>query len=264
MLIKVQKRSSWAEFRNVIQALLIREVKTRFGKYNLGFLWLLLEPLTSVLIIGVILAPFRSNGNEDIPYAFFLLCGFLILKTLTGPMMSGMNAISANQGLLIFRQVEPIDTFIARFIFEILTSLFSFTTFCLVGAWIGIPLSGSHLFEALYCFLTIWLMGSGLGIYLGIQAMKFKELEKVLGFITRPLLFISCVLYPLSVVPFEYQKFFLYNPLVHAIEYLRQSLFPVTYKVEQVNLIYPSLCALVSLSFGLVTYRNNRHYLKQR
>ncbi len=264
MLIKVQKQSPWREFSNVIRALLVRELKTRFGKYNLGFLWLLLEPLTSVLIIGLLLAPIRGKENDDMPYAFFLLCGFMLLKTLTGPMMSGLNAITANQGLLIFRQVEPIDAFIARFLFDITTSLFSFVTFCLVGAWIGIPISGGHIFEAFYCFIPIWLTGSGLGIMLGIQALKFKELEKIVGFAMRPLLFLSCILFPLSSIPLAYQHYFLYNPLVHCVEYLRQSLFPDTYPVPQVNLIYPSLVALISASLAIMTYRNNRHYLKQR
>ncbi len=264
MLIKVQKASAWVEFANVIQALLIREIKTRFGKYKLGFLWLLLEPITNVLVLGVIFAPILGRGTGEMPYAFFLLCGFMLLKTFRGPMQMGMNALSANQGLLIFRQVEPIDPFIARFIFEILSTLFSFMVFCLVSAWMGLSVSVEYLFVVLYCFVSTWLAGSGLGIYLGIKVLRFKELEKVIGFMLYPLMFVSCVIFPLNMIPPEHQHILLWNPLVHTIESMRQALFPTTYIVPQVNLVYPTVFAVLSLTLGLVTYRNNYHALKQR
>lgn len=264
MLIKLQKRSVLLEFKNVIEALLIREVKTRFGKYNFGFFWLLLEPLTNVIVLGLILGPVIGRSTREIPYAIFLLCGFLLLKAFRDPVKSSLTAIAANQGLMIFRQVEPIDLFLSRFIFAILSILFSFFTFYVLGLWFGLSLSYSHLIEVIYCILCTWLIGSGFGLFIGIKAMKFKELEKIVGFILYPLMFISCVLFPLSLIPAQYQHIFLYNPLVHTIEYLRQSLFPSDYLVPQVNLYYPSLWALASLSLGFVTYHNNYHFLKQR
>jgi len=264
MLIKVKKSSPTLVFINVIKALLIREAKTKLGKSHLGILWILLEPLATAIFMGILLSPLLGRTSGEIPYAFFLLSGFIIMKCLTGPMGSSLKAIESNQGLLIFRQVEPIDPFIARFIFELMINSVAFTLFCVIGAWVGIPLSASHLFEVAYCFLVMSLIGFGLGLFLGVHVLQYKEIEKIFSYVTRPLVFMSCVFYPLSTIPIQYQPYLLYNPIVHGAEYVRQSLFPSLYEVPQVNLVYPSLFALGALTLGFITYRNNYHFLKQR
>ncbi len=236
---------------------------TRFGKYKLGVIWMLIDPLVSVIILGIILGPLIGRTSGDVPYAFFLLCGFMILRSLTGPISMGIGAMNSNRGLLVFRQVQPIDPFIARFIFELFVTIIAFTTFCVIGAWMGIQLSTAHLWELLGTLVITWLIGCGLGLTLGVLCVKFKEIEKIAAYIQRPLIFISGVLYPISVIPHDYRQMLLYNPIVHTVETSRKALFP-NYIADEVNLVYPSICALVSLTLGLMVYRNNRHFLTQR
>ncbi|MFC5050238.1 ABC transporter permease [Rubritalea spongiae] len=263
MPIRIREHSPWKTQVYVTKALLQREAITRFGKYKLGFVWMLIDPLVSVIILGLILGPVLGRSSGEVPYAFFLLCGFMLLKLLTGPMSSGIGAISSNKGLLVFKKVQPLDPFISKFLFDLLSSSFAFTVFCLVGSWFGIPISTDNLFTLFFCIVCTWAIGSGLGIALGIACTKFAELEKIIAYIQRPLLFISCVLYPSSNIPATHIKYLLLNPLVHTIEYSRMCLFP-NYKAPGVNLAYPALFALISLSLGFMTYRNNRHYLAQR
>ena len=61
--------------RDVILALLIRELKTRFGTLKLGYLWAVLEPAMHVLVFAVI---FHFRGTEiysGVPTFLFLLAG---------------------------------------------------------------------------------------------------------------------------------------------------------------------------------------------
>lgn len=263
--IKIKKLPAWRVQLNVIDALFRREISTRFGAYKLGLLWLVLEPLVTVIMLGVILKPILGRGADinGVPYAFFILCGFMVLKVITGPMSIATGAISSNQGLLVFKQVQPIDTFISRFLFELISSLSAFTLFCIVAIYIGVDLSLSNILNLLICFIINWCIGCGLGLWLGISALKFREIEKINTFIQRPLLFCSCILFSLSSMPLEIQSILLYNPICHTAELSRMALFP-EYHVERVNFTYPLLWAISCLSYGLITYRNNRHFLKQR
>jgi len=261
--IKIKKHSVFETQCYVIKALFKRELVTRFGKYKLGVLWMLVDPLMSVIVLGLLLGPILGRTSGDIPYAFFLLCGFMMLKSLTGPINMGIGAVSSNQGLLVFRQVQPLDPFLTRFIFEFFTNGMAFTIFCLLGAWFGIPMASDRLWELLACFAITWFTGCGLGLLLGVNAMKVKEIEKIQQYIQRPLIFISCVLYPLSAIPEAHHPALLYNPLVHTIEYSRDCLFH-NYVVPEVSLVYPGVFALVCMSLGMMSYRNNRHFLTQR
>jgi len=263
MAIRIKEQSAWRSQVLVTKALLQREFITRFGKYKLGVIWVFVDPLLSVLVIGILLGPIMGRASGEVPYAFFLLCGFMLLNLFTGSITSSIGAISSNQGLLVFKKVQPLDPFIARFIFQLLTVSAALIIFCLIAAWFGVVLSVERLPEATACVVLTWLIGSGMGLHLGIAAMKVKELEKIIGYAMRPLLFLSAVLYPIDAIPPEYAKYLLYNPLVHTIEYLRTALFPI-YTVDNVNLYYPATWALCSCSLGLMSYRNNRHFLTQR
>lgn len=261
--IPIPEHSPWVRQILVISALLNREIATRFGEYRLGFFWMLFEPLLSIIMIGVIIGTIAGRTVPEIPYAFFLLNGKLMIKLFNGSTNSGLNAVSSNQGLLVYPSVRPLDIFIARFMYEIMTTLFSFTLFCLVGMFIGIDISLGNLDLLLGCYIVIWLMGCGFGLIFGVAAAHFNEVEKVLKVIQSPLIFISAVLFPISAMPTNIQNMLLYNPLVHPIELSRKALFPY-YHAEGAVLLYPLIVAIIVLAIGLTLFHGNRNFLSQR
>lgn len=261
--IPIPKHPPWRSQFLVIRALFSREVATRFGEYKLGFFWMLFEPLAGVIIVGFVVGSLAARTVPEIPYAFFLLNGFLLLKLFTGPLMCAVNAMSSNQGLLVYPAVKPIDPFIARFMFHLVTIAFSFTLFCIIAAWLGVSLSLGHLEVLAAGFLLTWLIGCGLGLIFGVMAAHFIEMERVVPFILRPLIFVSAVLYPTSELPNHVQHLLFFNPLVHTIELCREALFP-HYSVNEANLTYPTVCAIVMLSTGLIMFQFNRKIITDR
>lgn len=263
MPVQIPINSAWTNQRHVLVALLHREAVTRFGKFKLGVLWLLVEPLTTVIVLGLVLGPIVGRTAQDMPYAFFLLNGMIILQLLVGPMTAAMGAISSNQGLLVFPKVQPLDLLLARFVFEFLSATFSFVVFCLIGMWVGVTLSLGYLHILLGCFVLTWLLGCGLGLILAVAYAYFESADKIYAFIRRPLIFVSCVLYPLYGLPNAAKEFVLHNPLVHTIETSRKALFPL-YHVTDVNLFYPAVCAIVVLAIGVPLFHHHRHDLSHR
>lgn len=261
--IPIPKHSPWVTQVLVLNALLRREVATRFGEYKLGFFWMLFEPLLGVVVIGLLIGTIAGRTVPEIPYPFFLLNGMLLMKLFTGPMNTGMNAIGSNQGLLVYPSVRPLDTFLARFLFELLTTFFSFTVFMIGGMWYGIDVSLGNLDTIFASYLLIWCFGCGLGLIFGVASAHYPETEKIVMILQRPLLFVSAVLFPLSAMPADAQKMLLWNPLVHCIELSRNALFP-HYSYGDANLTYPAVAAIISLSLGLTFFHGNRHFLSQR
>lgn len=247
----------------VIKALFKRQMITRFGKYKLGAVWMLVDPLMSVIVLGIILGPLIGRSSGEIPYPFFLLCGFMQLMLITNTMNSSASAITSNQGLLVFRQVQPFDAFASRFLFELLSISFSLLVFCIIGAWIGISIAADQLIAFVGCILISWLIGCGLGLILGIASLKISELEKIVTYAQRPLLFMSAIIYPISAIPSQFRDVLLWNPLVHTVEYSRTCLFH-EYNAPDVNMLYPAFVALICLALGMMSYRKNRHFLTQR
>lgn len=263
MPVQIPARSPWTNQRLVLWALLRREAVTRFGRYKMGVLWMLIEPLIGVIVIGLIFGPLIGRTAPDMPYAFFLLNGFVLLKTFSATMMAGIGAINSSMGLLIFPKVRPLDLILSRFMFEFITSIVSFIVFCMIGMWMGIPLSLGYLQFLLATFVITWLLGCSGGLILSVSSAYYESTDKIASFIRRPLLFVSCVLYPLSNLPEQAQKILLYNPLVHTIELSRKCLFPL-YHTGAVNLLYPTVVAIVFLSVGICLFHNHRYFLTRR
>ncbi|RYG98024.1 MAG: hypothetical protein EON58_08320 [Alphaproteobacteria bacterium] len=261
--IAIPKHSPLVSQYLVIRALLSREVATRFGEYKLGFFWMLFEPLIGVVIIGIVIGPLAARSVPEIPYPFFLLHGMLMLKLFTGPLNSAVGAISSNHGLLVYPSVKPLDPFIARFVFDLMTVVFSFTLFCVVGAWMGVEFSLGSLHILAGGYIITWLIGCGLGLIFGVAAAFYSEVDKIVPILQRPLLFVSAVLYPTSQLPESAQRLLFYNPLVHNIELCRNALFP-NYTEHGANLVYPGVFAIVVLSLGLTLFHSNRNNLTQR
>jgi capsular polysaccharide transport system permease protein len=102
-----------------------------------------------------------------------------------------------------------------------------------------------------------------LALTLAVCASRYASTDKIVAFFTRPLLFVSCVLYPLYGLPRVAQEVLLWNPLVHTIEVSRKCLFPL-YHVSSVNLLYPTIFTLIVCSFGICLFHNHRHDLTER
>ena len=261
--IPLPSHSPWTSQILVIRALLGREVTTRFGEYQLGFVWMLLEPLLSVLVIGILLGSFAGRAAPEIPYPFFVLNGKLLLNLFTGSLGCSMNAMKANQGLLIYPSVRALDPFLSRFCYELLTTLFSFAVFCIVGMWMGIEVSLGNLGTLAACYLITWLMGCGIGLIVTVATAHYKEVEKIVDIILSPLLFVSAVMFPMSALPKSIQGILLYNPLVHVIELSRKALFPF-YDSGGTELFYPFSITIVVLAFGLMLFNSNRNFMSQQ
>lgn len=261
--IPIPKRSPWISQILVIRALFNREVTTRFGEYKLGFFWMIIEPLMGVIIMGLVIGTLAQRTVPEIPYTFFLLNGMLMLSVFTGPISSGLGALNANQGLLVYPNVKLLDPFIARFCFDLITTMFSFVVFCVSGMLMGIEISLAHLHIIAASYLITWLAGCGFGLMCGVMAAYYKETEKIVPVILRPLLFLSAVLFPLSTLPTSTQQYLLLNPLVHTIELCRNAMFPY-YLVDGPNLLYPTEFAVVVLALGLTLFHNHRNFLSQR
>lgn len=263
MPVQILARSPWTNQRLVLWALLHREAVARFGRYKMGVLWMLVEPLIGVIIIGLLFGSLVGRTAPDMPYAFFLLNGFVLLKTFGGTMMAGVGAINSAMGLLIFPKVRPLDLILAKFLFELSTSILSFIVFCIIGMWMGIQLSLGYLHILLTTFVITWLLGCGTGMILSVSVAYYESAEKVAAFIKRPLLFVSCVLFPLYNLPTQAQEILLFNPLVHTIELSRKCIFPL-YHTGDVNLYYPTFVAIIILAIGICFFHNHRYFLTRR
>ncbi|EJS83088.1 ABC transporter permease, partial [Pasteurella multocida] len=103
----------------VIAALLMREIITRYGRRNLGFLWLFVEPFLMTGIILLLWGSFRGNHNASLNIMAFMITGYPLIMMWRNTSNRAVGSVLANSALLHHRNVRVLDTLIARAILEI-------------------------------------------------------------------------------------------------------------------------------------------------
>jgi len=248
-------RSGFEVQQAAVKALFLREIRTRFGKFRLGYFWAILEPSAHLLVLLGIFGFIMHRTMPDISFPVFLLNGiipYLIFSNITN---RSIGAIEANQGLFNYRPVKPIDTIIARTLLETLIYTAVYILLMVVVWMAGEYFEITNLLQLVTTWSLLILFSCGIGLIFMVVGRTFTETQKFLPILLKPLYFISCIMFPLHSIPTDYWPYLLWNPLVHAVELSREAVMP-GYVSEGVSLSYLAICTLVTVFAGLALYRN--------
>lgn len=249
----MKKRSSWQIQRAVIFALLMREIKTRFGGHWTGVVWLLGTPLAQTFMLVAINTFIRGRLHSGIyDYAIFLIVAVIPFRLSTGLWSQLMNAAKANQGLFNYRQVRPLDTLAARAILDLVIDLLVLVASMLVLARLGFwPLIPAHPGLYLVVWALFFLMGLGMGMLLAALIGPMPRLGFFMQFITMPLFILSGIIFSIRQLPSSMVEWLLINPLLHLVELARVAYLPGYVPDQGINLGYPALFTLTVCCLGL-------------
>lgn len=246
-------RSGFEVQKAAVKALFLREIKTRFGKYRLGYLWAALEPMAHMLMLLTIFGYIMQRTMSDISFPVFLINGIIPYFVFSNISKRSIGAIEANQGLFNYRPVKPIDTIIARVILETAIYAVVYVLLMAIVGWFGENFEITNLITLITVWILLVLFSSGMGLLFMVIGKTYPETEKFIPIIIKPLYFISCVMFSLNSIPKEYWPYLRWNPLLHAIELCRASVIP-GYSTEGVSLGYLAFSTLVVLFIGLALY----------
>lgn len=238
-----------------VKALFLREIKTRFGKYRLGYLWAILEPAAHMLILLAIFGFIMHRTMPDISFPVFLLNGIIPYFLFSNIAVRSVGAIEANQGLFYYKPVKPVDTIIARALLETVIYVCVYTILMTMIGLAGEKFSLDDILSLSLAWGLLVLLSCGVGLIFMVLGKTFPESEKFLPIIIKPLYFISCIMLPLHSIPKDYWPYLLWNPIVHVVEISRESVVR-GYVSQGVSLSYLALCSLVVLFIGLALYRS--------
>ncbi|PKG98939.1 ABC transporter permease [Paraglaciecola sp. MB-3u-78] len=248
----VIKRNKWEIWRDVIFALLAREIRTGFND-KFGIAWAVVQPVIFIFVLSFLRGRIGGDETHTIPTFTFMAIGLLFIQGFLQTMGASAKAISKNKALFAFRQVQPISAVLAGALFEVLVKIFVIIGIIILMYFMGIDLQISNPLLFLACFLLLWIFAVSLGLLFGIAELFVKEIGKVRELLTRPLFFISGVFFSLQDFPREYWHFLDWNPILHAIELTRYAVYS-TYGSEGLSLEYLSGTVLAFSFFSLAVY----------
>jgi len=218
-------RHSFEIQRRVIGALLMREVITRFGRHNIGFLWLFVEPMIFTLGVASLWSLTGLGHGHGISFAAFAITGYSSVLLWRNNANRSMNAISANLALMHHRNVRVIDIFIARSILEIAGTTMSFVVLGSIFCALGIMEPPVQMLQVIMGWLILAWFGTALSMVTGCMSERSHLLEKFWHPATYLLFPLSGAAFMVEWLPPAMRSVVLWLPMVHGVEILRGGFF---------------------------------------
>jgi capsular polysaccharide transport system permease protein len=240
--------------RRVLHALLMREIITRFGRENLGVLWLVAEPMLFTLGVTTLWTAAGLHHGSPIPIVAFAVTGYSSVLMWRNSANRSGGAIAQNKSLLFHRNVRVIDVLFTRIALEIGGATGSFIVLSTLFTFVGwMPLPEDLLMVVCGWFMLAWF-GASLALLIG-AGTAYSEIIERLWHPAAYLLFpLSGAAFMLEWLPVGMQKVLLLLPMVHGVEMLRAGYFgnvvPTHYDVG-----YMASCCLVMSLAGLYLVR---------
>ncbi|MDW8445055.1 MAG: ABC transporter permease [Acetobacteraceae bacterium] len=207
----------------VVGALILRELKTRFGRSRIGYLWAVIQPALVIAAIAVIFTVIGGDLRRGLPTASFLATGFIPFKLFMSVLERARGAVEGNRGLLLHPRITTLDIIVARTLLEGATFL---VVLAVLGGGIVAfafdepPVSPLGLVADLGLAM---LLGFGVGLAVGAAAIVVSSVERVVSVINNLLFFLSGVFYLPESLPSEIRDPLLLNPILHITEFARLS-----------------------------------------
>jgi capsular polysaccharide transport system permease protein len=224
-LITTSLRKSLSIQIRVTNALVIREIITRYGRHNIGFLWLFLEPMLFTLGVTTLWTLVKATHGTNLPITAFAVTGYSSILLWRNCSNRVVKAIDSNLSLLYHRNVRVIDVINARLILEISGATVSIITLTIVFSsmeWMNFP---TDLLTAIVGWLLLAWFAFSLSLVIGAASERSEVIERVWHIFTYLLFPLSGAGFMVDWLPKAFQEYILWLPMVHGTEMIRHGYF---------------------------------------
>src|SRR5271157_1498686 len=209
-------------YRELIWALALKELKVRYKRSVLGFLWALLNP---ALLMLVLTAVFASVMKFPIPhYPVFLLCVLLPWTFFSQALAYGTESIVSN-GDLIKKVSLPKTVFpIAALVSNLINLLLSLIPLALLVPILRHPFYWTWLYLPVP-MLALAIFTLGAMFFFAAANVYYRDVSHILQVVLSAWFYVTPIIFPLDFIPEKYRWIFKLNPLIYVINGFRLAVY---------------------------------------
>jgi lipopolysaccharide transport system permease protein len=252
----VNIREIW-QHRNVLWILVWRDLKVRYKQTVLGFLWAFLQPFTKMLIFSVIFGRLAGLGPNGVPYPVFVFAGMLPWEFFAASLARCSGSIVGQQQFITKvyfpRLIIPLSAIGAAL------ADFAVSFLILIGLLLWYPevqVGWSILMVFPLMVLTV-LVAMGAGTLFAALNVAYRDVRHIVPFIVQIWLFLTPVIYPVTLIPAGLRWLIALNPMTGIIAGYRWAILgqPVEWSSVALSLGIAAVLFVLGVSYFRRTER---------
>ncbi len=217
----VEEIQALIAYRGLVVQFVARAIKTRYKRSILGVLWTMLNPLLTMIVLTVVFSQLFRIQIENFPV--YVLCGQLMWNFFSATTSGAMGEMIWSSELIkriyipksVFA-VAAIGTGLVNFFFSLLPLL-------IIALVLDVSLSPA-MFSWLLIIPLLAIFSLGLGLLLSTATVYFADMLPVYNVLLTIWLYATPIIYPLEIVPPQWQWIFRINPVYYFVEAFREPL----------------------------------------
>ncbi len=210
------------KYKDLIYMFVKRDFVTFYKQTILGPLWYIIQPLVNTLVFTIIFGNLAKLPTDGLPPFIFYMAGNVIWAYFTACFNLTSNIFVANAGLFGKVHFPRLTVPIANIIISLLQfsiQFFIFTIFLIYFIYSGSDISISYTAIFLPIILIyVAFVSLGFGMLISAITAKYRDLTFAMSFLVQLWMYITPIVYPLSLVPEKYKIFVALNPMTSAVE----------------------------------------------
>ena len=215
-------REIW-EYRTMIASLVRKDLRGRYQASVLGFLWTFIVPLCQLLVYTLVFSVIIRSSVEKfylylfvalIPWNFFSAC-------LTGGASCVLQQQSLVNKIYFPREVVPIAYVTGAFV----NMLYCEIVVILVALFSGVAFSPLGLLCLPLVMAVEYILALGITLIISALDVYFRDLEHILGIVSMAWMFLTPIMYDMSIIPDRLRPVFMLNPMTSIVMAYRDILY---------------------------------------
>ncbi len=205
-------------YRFLLWNLIVKDLKVRYKRSSIGFIWVMLNPLLTMAVLTVVFSQvFRFNLDY---YAVQLLGGTLVWNLYAQGTNASMASLQGN-GIILRKLYVPPSIFVASAIGSALVNfVFALAPFLVLTLFNGVYPSFTWLFMLVPALLAT-MFSFGLGLIVAALIAFFNDIFEIYQVLLSAYYFLTPIFYPLSTLPEPLRSMEQYNPMFLFIDSFR-------------------------------------------
>ena len=250
-------------WRELFIAFMVRDIAVRYKQTAIGVAWVVVQPLTTVVIFSFLLGKVGNVPTGGLPYPLFAFAAMVPWQLFSRALTDGSLSVASNQSLITKVSFPRILMPAAAVSAAAVDFAITFVILLAIMMWFGIFPGWRILLTPLLLSFTL-LASLGVALWLSAMNVLYRDVRVALPFLVQIWLFLTPVLYPTSLIPERWLWLYALNPMVTVTESFRWAMLKGAAAPAPFAIAASGVTVLVLLFSGVAYFRHVERQMADR
>lgn len=241
------------EYHELIYFMIWRDLKVRYKQTALGVVWVVIQPLMTMVVFTIFFGKLAKVPSEGLPYPIFSFAALLPWQLFANALTNSSNSLVNNRDLITKLYFPRLIIPFASIIGGLVDFFISFLLLIVMIIYYGIVPTTAVLTIPLFILLTI-AISTAVSLWLSALNVQYRDVRYTVPFLTQFWLFLTPIAYPSNLVPEKWRLLYGLNPMAGVVEGFRWALLGTT-NVSWTIITMSVLIVIVLFVGGLVYFK---------